>query len=242
MTKIYMESILEIAEGLVPVIKPQSAFFEAMGLEGVGLYKHLIERAKELGFIVIADVKRGDIGSTADAYAKAYLPHADAVTVNPYMGLDSVKPFIDQARKTDCGLYVLVRTSNPSAGDLQDFKDSSGKTLFEHTAEKVHEWGSADLCDDLSFVGAVVGATWPKQGKDLRKLMPHAPFLIPGYGAQGGGREGVEACCREDKRGILVNSSRGILYAWQKTATEDWKTAARDAIIAMNEDLRGLLA
>jgi len=240
MTKIYMESILEIAQGLVPVVKPQSAFFEAMGIGGIKLYNDLIIRAKEMGFIVIADVKRGDIGTTAEAYAKAYMPKADAVTVNPYMGSDSVEPFIQQAKEHGCGLYVLVRTSNPSAGDLQDFKDSNNKSLFEHTAEKVHDWGKNDTHNDLSCVGAVVGATWPDQGRDLRKLMPNTPFLIPGYGAQGGGREGVKACCRPDGRGILVNSSRGILYAWRQHKTLDWKKSAQDAIKTMNNDLGNL--
>ncbi|MGE4159457.1 MAG: orotidine-5'-phosphate decarboxylase [Planctomycetota bacterium] len=239
LVRAYLEEALEAARGLCPAVKPQSAFFEALGQGGTSLMRNLIATAKAMGFLVIADVKRGDIGTTAAAYAKAFLPLADAVTVNPYMGIDSVEPFIEEARRNGGGVYVLVRTSNPSAADFQDL-DCSGSPLYMHVAHKVRSWGERLKEGSLSSMGAVVGATWPEQGKKLREVMPDSPFLIPGYGAQGGSRAGVEACRRATGGGLLVNASRSLLYAWKERQMPDWREALQQALKEMNADLHGL--
>lgn len=239
LVRTYLEEALEAARGLCPAVKPQSAFFEALGQGGTSLMRNLIATAKAMGFVVIADVKRGDIGTTAAAYARAFLPLADAVTVNPYMGLDSVEPFIEEARRHGGGVYVLVRTSNATTTDFQDL-DCGGTPLYLHVAAKVRAWGERLKEGSFSSLGAVVGATWPEQGKALRGAMPDTPFLIPGYGAQGGGREGVASCRRAAGGGLLVNSSRALLYAWKERPGRDWREALRDNLKAMNADLAGL--
>jgi orotidine-5'-phosphate decarboxylase len=238
----YLTRALENAKDRLPVVKAQSAFFEAYGWRGNKLMEELILLAREMGFLVIADVKRGDIGSTAAAYAQAFFPLADAVTVNPYMGFDSVEAFIQRAQRHGGGLYVLARTSNPSSVDFQNIRDENKIPLYEHVASKISDWGDDFMgVSGLSGVGAVVGATWPEEGKKLRHLMPKTPFLMPGYGIQGGTLENIVSARGKSPHSLLVNSSRGLLYAWKKNHNTDCFEALNRAIDAMNEDLSPLL-
>lgn len=256
------EAIWEFNKGLidalydvVPAVKPQSAFYEMYGLCGEEVLHRTIEYAKEKGLYVILDVKRNDIGSTAEAYSKAYLGKVDidgeivdacpvdCVTVNPYLGTDGIAPFVNDCKEYDKAIFTLVKTSNPSSGEFQD-RNMDGKTLFEVVAERVNEW-NADTIGKSGYgaVGAVVGATYPEQAKILRGLMPKSYFLVPGYGAQGGGAQGVKPCFNEDGLGAIVNSSRGIMCAYKKG---DWKEeqfaeAARAEAIRMREDLKSVL-
>ncbi|MCD8351159.1 MAG: orotidine-5'-phosphate decarboxylase [Planctomycetaceae bacterium] len=262
--------IVTAVSDLVPAIKPNIAFFEAFGMHGLSVYKSVCLTAADLGLVVIGDVKRGDIGSTAAAYAQGLLdapkvrlrdlgsqpperfqelvgvllgPH-DALTLNPYMGSDSVQPFIDRGKPAGKGFFILVKTSNPSSKELQDLPLASGGTVAEHVAGLVSGWGSDDLGDSgLSSVGAEVGATHPDELARYRELMPTAPFLVPGYGAQGGSAAGVVPAFREDGSGAVVNASRSILQAWKNDGGgDDWQGAARRAAIAMNGDLREALS
>lgn len=256
------EAIWEFNKGLidalydvVPAVKPQSAFYEMYGLYGEEILHRTISYAKEKGLYVILDVKRNDIGSTAEAYSKAYLGKVDVdgelldacgvdcVTVNPYLGTDGIAPFIADCKEYDKAIFTLVKTSNPSSGEFQD-RSMDGRTLFEVVAERVNEW-NADTIGKSGYgaVGAVVGATYPEQAKILRGLMPKSYFLVPGYGAQGGGAEGVKPCFNSDGLGAIVNSSRGIMCAYKKG---DWKEeqfaeAARAEAIRMREDLNSVL-
>jgi orotidine-5'-phosphate decarboxylase len=255
------ESIIEFNKGvidavhdLVPVVKPQIAFYEQYGHEGMRAFEETLWYARDKGILTIADIKRGDIGSTADAYAKAFLGKvdlfgkdvfsfdADAVTVAPYLGWDGIKPFIEEARKYGKGIFILVKTSNPSSGDLQDLemkKDDS--TVYEIIAQYLESWGADGLGEGgYSLAGAVVGATYPEQAKELRELMPNNIFLVPGYGAQGGGAEDVKPCFNKNGLGAIVNSSRGIIFAWENSDThteKDYAEAARVATEAMIKDL-----
>ncbi|MDO5397537.1 MAG: orotidine-5'-phosphate decarboxylase [bacterium] len=256
------EAIWEFNKGLidalydvVPAVKPQSAFYEMYGLPGEEVLHRTIAYAKEKGLYIILDVKRNDIGSTAEAYSKAYLGKVDiegelvdacpvdCVTVNPYLGTDGIKPFVDDCKTYNKAIFALVKTSNPSSGEFQD-KLIDGKHLFEVVADKVNEW-NADTIGESGYgaVGAVVGATYPEQAEILRKLMPNSYFLVPGYGAQGGGARGVLPCFNADGLGAIVNSSRGIMCAYKKG---DWKEeqfaeAARAEALRMKDDITGVL-
>lgn len=246
----FLLEVLDLCAGQVPAVKPQAAFFEVLGADGVAAYERVIAAARALGLLVIADVKRGDIGSTAAAYAEATISGedrahmADAATVNPYLGGDSIAPFVDACRATGAGIYVLVRTSNPGGADLQALDLAAGGTVAEHMARSVAAWG-ADLVGTAgwSSVGAVVGATHPGELATLRALMPRTPLLLPGYGAQGATADGLRPAFTDGPHGALVNSSRAILFAHRSAgATGHWKDAAAKALVAMKADLAGAFA
>ena len=215
-----------VAEHAVAV-KPQSAFFEAYGPAGVQAFWEVCAYARDAGLLVIADVKRGDIGSTARAYAAAYRPIADAVTVNPYLGADSLEPFLDVCREEGTGLFVLLKTSNPGSGDVQDLELADGRKLWHRVAELVRDLGE-DLVGEcgLSSVGAVVGATYPAEVAEARELLPRTPFLLPGIGAQGGLPADVEAAFAAGPAAGLVSASRSVIYA---SSGDDWREAAGTA-------------
>jgi len=260
----FNKGIIDAVSDLVPVVKPQIAFYEQYGSEGIRAFEETCEYAQEKGLLVIADAKRNDIGSTADAYAKAFLGEvdlfgketialgADSLTVNAYLGLDGIKPFLKACHDFDAGIFVLVKTSNPSSGDIQDRVTADEEiSIAELMANFVDSWGF-DLLGESGYssVGAVVGATYPKELQKLRKLMPATPLLVPGYGAQGGGAEDVAAAFDKDGLGAVVNSSRGIIFAYEQANSgavgpiakkgENYAEAARDAVIKMNEDLNGV--
>ena len=246
--KILIDSLCDI----VPAVKPQCAYYEMYGIEGINCLYKTIQYAKENGMYVIADAKRGDIGATSEAYAKAFLGEtelgsrkeaafgADCLTVNPYLGTDGIKPFAEQCALHEKGLFVLVKTSNKSSGELQDLK-SGGKFIYEHMADMVKEWG-ADLIGThgYSSIGAVVGATYPEQAEELRKRMPHTYFLVPGYGAQGGKAEDVAKSFNRDGLGAIVNASRSIMCAYQKNGGT-LGDAARAEAIRMRDDIMSAL-
>ncbi len=256
------EAIWEFNKGLidalydvVPAVKPQSAFYEMYGLYGEEVMHRTISYAKEKGLYIILDVKRNDIGSTAESYSKAYLGKTmvdgvecdacgvDCVTVNPYLGTDGVLPFVNDCKAYDKAIFALVKTSNPSSGELQDLMVDN-KHIYEKVAECVNKWNEDTIGKSgYGAVGAVVGATYPEQAVVLRKLMPKSYFLVPGYGAQGGGAEGVKPCFNSDGLGAIVNSSRGIMCAYKKG---DWKEeqfaeAARAEALRMKADLLSVL-
>lgn len=253
----FNKGIIDAVHDLVPCVKPQIAFYEIYGAPGMQAFKETIDYAQSKGLLVIADVKRNDIGSTAKAYADAYLGmtdvygesravfDADAITITPYLGYDGIKPFIENCRKYGKGIFILVKTSNPTSVDLQDLKMDDGNTVYEIIGGFVDSWGADDIGESgYSFVGAVVGATYPEQAAELRKIMPNSIFLVPGYGAQGGSAEDVKPCFNEDGMGAIVNSSRGIIFAYEKNDSFDENTyaqAARAAVLAMKEDLRSVL-
>jgi orotidine-5'-phosphate decarboxylase len=238
--------VLDIVAPLVPVVKPQSAFFEACGPAGLVVLQRLIRKARELGLLTILDAKRNDIASTATAYADAAFAgsvvegqtfpvwEADALTVNPYLGRDAVEPFLQSARRAGAGVFVLVRTSNPGAGQFQDLV-CEGRPLYQHVAEAVAAWSRENLgACGLGDVGAVVGATYPAELTTLRRLAPEVIFLVPGFGAQGGTADDVAAAFRPDGLGAIVNSSRGILFPF-KPDDKEWEAkveAAAQATIA----------
>ncbi len=261
------ESILEFNKGIideiadiVPIVKPQIAFYEQYGHEGVRAFEETIHYARQKGLLTLADIKRGDIGSTAEAYAKAFLGKVnlfgkdvfsfdcDAVTVAPYLGWDGIKPFVDVARKHGKGIFVLVKTSNPSSGDLQDLQlkkkaeeKGNDAALYEIMAQYLDSWGADEIGESgYSFVGAVVGATFPTQSVRLRELMPQSIFLVPGYGAQGGTAKDVKNCFNKDGLGAIINSSRGIIFAWEDSdiyTENDYAQAAREAVLKMKKEL-----
>jgi orotidine-5'-phosphate decarboxylase len=240
----FCRGVLEAVAGIVPAVKPQSACFEVYRDKGVKLYFDLVRRAHDAGLLVIGDVKRGDIGSTASAYAAAHLGHAsapDAVTVNPYFGADGVAPFLQAARAAGAGVFVLVRTSNPSAAAVQDFTDASGRRFYEHLAAQVAALGDADGLvghRGYSCLGAVVGATYPAEARRLREIMPRQLFLVPGYGAQGASAADCAAAFKPDGTGAIVNASRSVLYAHRSPgAPKDWKQAVADAAKAFAKDI-----
>jgi orotidine-5'-phosphate decarboxylase len=229
---------LEVLAPLVPVVKPQMAFFEQCGPLGFTALQIVIKKAHDLGLLVILDGKRNDIASTATAYADAAFDSwgADAVTVNPYLGRDAVEPFLASARRSGRGVFVLVRTSNPGAGQFQDL-DCGGRPLFMHVAEAVRSWARENVgTSGFGDVGAVVGATYPAELALLRQALPEALFLVPGFGAQGAGAADTAAAFRPDGLGAVVNSSRGILFPFRPEKV-DWEasveTAARAAIAAL---------
>lgn len=237
------KAIIDAVAGTACAIKPQLAYYETMRWEGMKVFWQTCAYAKEQGLLVIADAKRGDIGSTAEAYAEAYLYEdspVDALTVNPYLGSDGVTPFIELAAKNDKGLFVLVKTSNPSSGDVQDLPVGD-EVVHEHLAQLVESWGMHHIGPEtnFSFVGAVVGATYPEELPYLRTIMPHIPFLIPGYGAQGGTAEDVKRGFLPDGTGAIVNASRSIIYASQDS---DYAEAAGAAAREMADALGRVLS
>ncbi len=248
----FCERVIDVVAPLVPVVKPQAAFFEALGPSGAAALEAVIDHARMAGLIVICDAKRGDIGSTAEAYACGYLAGADpqaaawgadALTVNPYLGVDTLQPFVDVAVERGAGLYVLVRTSNPGAGTFQD-RRCDGEPLYETVARAVESLAAQTAAGDaFGPVGAVVGATYPDELAELRALMPHVPLLVPGYGSQGGTAADVAAAFQPDGHGAVVNSSRGVIFAYEKEPyrsryrPEDWERAVEDAARAMIGDL-----
>lgn len=253
----FNKEIIDATCDLIPSVKPQIAMYEQFGLEGLAVYKRTVDYCQEKGLVVIGDAKRGDIGSTSAAYAAGHIGqvkvgskvysgfHTDFLTVNPYLGTDGVKPFVDVCKEQDKGLFVLVKTSNPSSGEFQD-RLIDGRPLYELVAEKVVEWGADCMDGDYSNVGAVVGATYPEMSKKLRKLMPHTFFLVPGYGAQGGTAEDLKYCFNDDGFGAVVNSSRGIIAAYKKEAyakfgPEHFGEASRQAVLDMIADIGRVL-
>jgi orotidine-5'-phosphate decarboxylase len=242
----FCREVLRIVAGIVPAVKPQIAYFEAYRSEGVKLYFDLVREARELGLIVIGDIKRSDIGSTAKAYAAAHLSGSsapDAVTVNGYLGTDGITPFAEVAAAEGKGIFVLVRTSNPSAAQTQDFTDAEGWKFYERMAQQVALLGDAkDLTGrrGYSAVGAVVGATYPDEARRLRQIAPHQLFLLPGYGAQGATAADCAAAFKPDGTGGIVNASRSVIYAHQRAEYKDldWKEAIASAARAFAEDIR----
>jgi len=249
----FNRQIIEAVAEHVVAAKPQVAFYEMYGPAGVAAFAETCRCAKQHGLVVIADVKRGDIGSTAAAYARAYLGPADeqgraafdvdAVTINPYLGSDSVEPFLAEAQASGKGLFVLVKTSNKSSAEIQELQ-ASGKPVYEHVAKLVSKWAQRlPGRRGYSGVGAVVGATFPEQAAALRKLLPGVPFLVPGYGAQGGSAQDVACCFDEDGYGAIVNSSRGIIFAYEGAQWEErqFAEAAAAAARRMKQEINGAL-
>ncbi len=250
----FCKRIIDVVCSLVPAVKPQAAFFEQHGAAGCLALQRVIAYARKAGLIVICDAKRGDIGSTAQAYAKAYLAGedpqaapfaADALTVNPYLGTDTLEPFIETAAQREAGLYVLVRTSNPGAASFQDHSDQHQK-LYQKVAASVEEAAcraASATGGNYGFIGAVVGATYPLELQQLRQVMPHVPFLIPGYGAQGGGAADIASAFDMNGLGALINSSRGINFAYNREpykeqfSPEQWEQAIEQATLDMIQDL-----
>ena len=239
----YNMALLDALQGVVPAVKPQAAYYELLGWPGVKALSDTIQYAHEKGFYVIADVKRGDIGSTAQAYAEGWLGtpfHADCVTINGYMGSDAILPFLDLAKKEDKGVFLLVKTSNPSSGELQDMVagDRQVYTVMADLCKRLGA-GSEGECG-YQTLGAVVGATYPAELRELRRRMEKTFFLVPGYGAQGGTAQDVAGAFDRYGWGAIINSSRGILCAWQKTenGAEHFQDAARAAAEAMRDDIR----
>lgn len=251
---LYNKGIIDSIYDLVPAVKPQIAMYEQFGIEGMKVFVKTMEYAKKKGLIVIGDVKRGDIGSTSTAYATGHLGKVtigekvyrgfdeDFITVNPYLGSDGVVPFIDVCKEEDKGLFILVKTSNPSSGEFQD-QLVNGRPLYELVGEKVAEWGELFMGSQYSYIGAVVGATYPEVGKALRRLMPKTFILVPGYGAQGGKAEDLKHYFNRDGLGAIVNSSRGIIAAYKQEkyeayGEEAYADASRQAVLDMKEDLK----
>jgi orotidine 5'-phosphate decarboxylase len=247
-------AIIDKTFDLIPAVKPQIAMYEEFGIDGMIAYKNTVDYAKSKGLLVIGDAKRGDIGSTSLAYAKAHIGvseilgeklsgfDTDFVTVNPYLGTDGIKPFIDVCNSEDKGIFVLVKTSNPSSGEFQD-RQINGTPLYELVAKKTCEWGELSMDGEYSNVGAVVGATYPKMSAILREKMPHTFFLVPGYGAQGATAEDLKPCFNKDGLGAIVNSSRGIIAAYkqEKYASLDFANASRAAVKDMIADINRVL-
>lgn len=253
----FNKAIVDSTYDLIPAVKPQIAMYEQFGIPGLAAFKKTVDYCKEKGLVVIGDIKRGDIGSTSKAYAvghlgrvqvgdKSYIPFdEDFVTVNPYLGSDGVNPFLDVCREEKKGVFVLVKTSNPSSGEFQD-QLVDGRPLYELVGEKVASWGAELMGDDYSYVGAVVGATYPEMGKVLRRIMPKAYILVPGYGAQGGKGKDLVHFFNEDGLGAIVNSSRGIIAAYKQEqyagfGEENFADASRAAVKDMIEDIKGAL-
>ena len=253
----FNKEIIDKTYDLIPAVKPQIAMYEQFGIPGMIAYEKTVSYAQEKDLVVIGDIKRGDIGSTSAAYAVGHLGkvkvgsntfagfHEDFATVNPYLGSDGVKPFIDVCKEEKKGLFILVKTSNPSSGEFQD-QLIDGKPLYELVGEKVAAWGEDHMGDKYSYIGAVVGATYPEMGKVLRKVMPKSFILVPGYGAQGGQGKDLVHFFDEDGLGAIVNSSRGIIAAYKQEAyakfgAENFGDASRAAVEAMISDIDGAL-
>lgn len=250
----FNKGIIDAIYDLIPAVKPQIAMYEQFGIEGLKVYQRTINYSKEKGLVVIGDVKRGDIGSTSEAYATGHLGKVtiggkefrgfdeDFITVNPYLGSDGILPFIDVCKSESKGLFILVKTSNPSSGEFQD-QLVGDRPLYELVGRKVAEWGELHMGDTYSQIGAVVGATYPEMGKILRGLMPKTFILVPGYGAQGGKAEDLKYYFNKDGLGAIVNSSRGIIAAYKQKGYERFSgnayaDASRQAVLDMREDLK----
>lgn len=253
----YNKGIVDATCDLIPAVKPQIAMYEQFGIPGLIAYKKTVEYCKAKDLVVIGDIKRGDIGSTSAAYAVGHLGQVqvgskkyagfdeDFATVNPYLGSDGVKPFMDVCKEEKKGIFVLVKTSNPSSGEFQD-RVIDGRPLYELVGEKVAQWGDELMGDGYSYVGAVVGATYPEMGKVLRKIMPKTFILVPGYGAQGGKGADLVHFFNEDGLGAIVNSSRGIIAAYKQEkykefGAENYADASRQAVKDMIADISGAL-
>ncbi len=249
----FNKEIVDKTYDLIPAVKPQIAMYEQFGIPGLAAFKKTVDYCKEKGLVVIGDIKRGDIGSTSAAYAvghigkvqvgsRSYAPFdEDFVTVNPYLGSDGVNPFIDVCKEEKKGLFILVKTSNPSSGEFQD-QLIDGRPLYELVGEKVAQWGEGCMGDEYSYIGAVVGATYPEMGKVLRKIMPKSYILVPGYGAQGGQGKDLVHFFNEDGLGAIVNSSRGIIAAYKQEkytrfGAENFGDASRAAVEDMIADI-----
>lgn len=250
---LFNKELVDHLADLIPAVKPQVAMYEQFGLEGMKAFQRTVDYCKAKGLVVIGDIKRGDIGSTSEAYAIGHLGRAqvggagyygfneDFVTVNPYLGSDGVGPFIEVGKKEKKGIFVLVKTSNPSSGEFQD-RLVEGRPLYEIVAEKVAEWGAEHMGAEYSYVGAVVGATYPEQGKTLRQIMPKSFILVPGYGAQGGKGVDLAHFFNQDGSGAIINSSRGIIAAYREPQYAQYgelnfAAAARAAVTAMIADV-----
>ena len=253
----FNKEIVDKTWDLVPAVKPQIAMYEQFGIEGLKAYQKTIDYCHTKDLVVIGDVKRGDIGSTSAAYATAHLGkiqvgskcytafNEDFATVNPYLGSDGVKPFIEVCQEEGKGLFILVKTSNPSSGEFQD-RLIDGRPLYELVGEKVAEWGEEHMGDNYSYIGAVVGATYPEMGKALRRIMPKTFILVPGYGAQGGTGKDLVHFFNSDGLGAIVNSSRGIIAAYKQEkyaafGPEHFADASRAAVEDMAADIRQAL-
>ena len=252
----YNKALIDETYDVIPAVKPQIAFYEMFGIPGMKAFEETCKYAKQKGMIVIADIKRGDIGSTAQGYSNAYLGKTkigekdesifdvDFVTVNPYMGTDCVKPFIEDCKKYDKGIFILVKTSNPSSGELQDVKLENGEEVYVKVAKLVEEWGK-ELRGEYGYssIAAVVGATYPKQLKEIREIAPHTYFLIPGYGAQGGKVEDIALGFDKNGLGGIVNASRSLMCAYKselwkdKFEEKDYAKATRAEALRMKRDL-----
>lgn len=249
----YNKGIVDAIYDIVPAVKPQIAMYEQFGVPGVEAFKKTVDYCKSKDLVIIGDVKRGDIGSTSEAYAVGHLGNIkigsnvytpfgeDFATVNPYLGSDGINPFIKVCKEENKGIFVLVKTSNPSSGEFQD-RLIDGRPLYEYVGEQVAKWGEECMGDGYSYVGAVVGATYPEQGKILRKIMPKTLILVPGYGAQGGQGKDLVHYFNEDGLGAIVNSSRGIICAYKQDkyasfGSENYADASRAAALDMIEDI-----
>lgn len=242
-------ALLDALRDIIPCVKIQAAFYEMLGLAGGACLFDTIMEARRLGYVVILDAKRGDIGSTAAAYSAAYLAKdapepVDFLTVNPYLGIDGARPFIEDCDKTGRGIFVLIKTSNPSSSDFQDLILQNGEPLFMRVGKNVAAWGADERLNLIgkhgySLVGAVIGATYPEQGAALRKIMPRTFFLLPGYGAQGANASGLGGCFDGKGRGAVVSASRSILCAHKKFKTNDFVSTAHDEAVRMRDDIRG---
>ena len=253
----FNKAIIDATYDLIPAVKPQIAMYEQFGIPGLVAFKKTVDYCKSKGLVVIGDIKRGDIGSTSSAYAVGHLGKVqvgtkeyagfdeDFATVNPYLGSDGVNPFIDICKKEKKGLFILVKTSNPSSGEFQD-QLINGRPLYELVGEKVAQWGADCMGDEYSYIGAVVGATYPEMGKVLRKIMPKSYILVPGYGAQGGKGKDLVHFFNEDGLGAVVNSSRGIIAAYKQEqyaefGEANFADASRKAVETMVADIDGAL-
>ncbi len=250
----YNKAIVDATYDLIPAVKPQIAMYEQFGIPGMIAFKKTVDYCKEKDLVVIGDIKRGDIGSTSAAYAVGHLGkvkvgsqsfygfNEDFATVNPYLGSDGINPFIDVCKEEKKGLFILVKTSNPSSGEFQD-QLINNRPLYELVGEQVAKWGESHMGDSYSYIGAVVGATYPEMGKVLRQIMPKSYILVPGYGAQGGKGKDLAHFFNEDGLGAIINSSRGIIAAYQsapykeKFAPENFADASRQAVIDMIDDI-----
>ncbi len=253
----FNKAIIDCTYDLIPAVKPQIAMYEQFGIEGLKAFKRTVDYCHEKDLVVIGDVKRGDIGSTSAAYATGHLGSVqvgakkytlfdeDFATVNPYLGSDGIKPFVEVCKEEKKGLFILVKTSNPSSGEFQD-RLIDGRPLYEHVGEMVAQWGEDHMGDSYSYIGAVVGATYPELGKVLRKIMPKTFILVPGYGAQGGTGADLVHYFNEDGLGAIVNSSRGIIAAYKQEkyesfTEEHFADASRQAVLDMIADIDGAL-
>ena len=253
----FNQAIIDSIHDIVPAVKPQIAMYEQFGAAGIACYFKTVAYAKSKGLIVIGDIKRGDIASTAEAYSNVHIgavdiegekftSQTDFITVNPYMGYDSIQPYLSDCKEYDRGLFVLVKTSNPSSSQIQDLHAADGRPVYAHVSELVSQWGRGLIGNSgFSNIGAVVGATHPAEGKTLREKMPHTFFLVPGYGAQGGKASDLVGMLNNDGLGIIVNNSRGITGAYQsekyKADDKDFAKAARVAALDMKADLEAHL-